>query len=114
MTRIIGPIAWQLPDDHPVSEIGSPLPRIAIATRMKPGRVKECLRGHAGPERARATEQLTVDDRDGGASSPGEMRRRLAGLAGTDDDEVVSIVHERRASSIQRRSGRPCRPVLVR
>src|SRR2546422_963567 len=62
-----------------------------------PGGGTQRLRGQAGQERARAAEQVAVDDRDRRAAGARVMRRRLARGAGTDHHEIERALGHRSA-----------------
>ena len=87
VAAVVGPVELDA-IDHAVAEVGRPGPAIAAASGVHGRRVEQRLRRHACPERARAAEQLAVDDRHRCATPPRLVRGGLAARAGTDDDEV--------------------------
>ena len=90
VARVVGRIG-PLAVDHVVAEVRRLRPRVVAATVVDRGSVEERLRGHARPERARAAEEAAVDDRHRCVSRARVVGSRLAGRAGADDDEVVSV-----------------------
>jgi len=78
--------------DHVIAEVAGLRPGEIASRVMNCRGVQQRLRGHARPERARAAEQLAVDDRDAGSLGPGVVRGGFAGCAGPDDDDLI-VVH---------------------
>ncbi len=92
VTGIVGALAA----DHVVTPGRRPRPVVGATGCVHGRRMQQRLGGHAGPERAGATVEVPVDDRDGGAALAGQVGRGFAGRAGADDGEVERRVHVRR------------------
>ena len=96
MTRVVGVVA-ALAHDHVVAARGCLLPRVVAAAGANLCRVQQRLRWHAAPERARAAEEIALDERDRRAARSRVAGRSLARSARADHDEVEALGHARSA-----------------
>ena len=90
MARVVGLIRLRSVD-HVIAERRCLPPWIAPAGVVNGRRVEQRLGGHAGPERARATEETTVHDGDRYALPPRVMGGGLARGPCADDDEIEPV-----------------------
>ncbi|MEO6350605.1 MAG: hypothetical protein ABIP53_08135 [Candidatus Limnocylindrales bacterium] len=115
VAAVVGPVVRSLADDHPVAKVRGSRPGVVAPDGMDRCRVEECLRRHAGPVRAGATEQLAVDDRHARAVLPGEVGGRLTSLTRADDDQIESLAHRRHSAqqdSLETSFEKACAPIL--